>query len=294
MDYVTVFDISKQPFEWWWPAIGIAIFAIGIILIKFVSKRPSQKNAKIIGWVMVVLGPIFTIVVYNSQNSMWADWRSAYDRGAYSTVEGVVHDFKPMPYEGHQNECFWVKNQEFCYSDYVVQPGFRQSASHGGPIREGLPVRVAHYQGQILRLDVAVASLTPEAQREAFAKSKELEWQRRMLSDPVQGRLILGFLTAVLLMTLYYNLSWRRGLRHWLKREPPFSPLLELGFRAFILLCLITELIYLAHVITDTERSRKDFEVAGLIALVWLVIFAAFEFISGWQRRNKEPSAKPV
>jgi hypothetical protein len=243
---------------------------------------------------MVMFGPIFTIVVYNSQSSMWADWRSAYERGAYSTVEGVVHDFKPMPYEGHQDECFWVKNQKFCYSDYIVRPGFRQSTSHGGPIREGLPVRIDYYNGQILRLDVAAASLTPEVQREAFAKSKELEWQRRMLSDPVQGRLILGFLIAVLLMTLYFNLSWRQGLRHWLKREPPYSPLLELGFRAFLLLSFISELIYLAHVITDTERSRKDFEVAGLIALVWLAIFTAFEFISGWQRRNKEPSAKPV
>jgi hypothetical protein len=294
MNYVTIFDISKQRFEWWWPAIGLLILAIGIVCIKFVSKWPNQKNAKIIGWVMVVFGPIFTIVVYNSQSSMWADWRSAYERGAYSTVEGVVHDFKPMPYEGHQDECFWVKNQKFCYSDYIVRPGFRQSTSHGGPIREGLPVRIDYYNGQILRLDVAAASLTPEVQREAFAKSKELEWQRRMLSDPVQGRLILGFLIAVLLMTLYFNLSWRQGLRHWLKREPPYSPLLELGFRAFLLLSFISELIYLAHVITDTERSRKDFEVAGLIALVWLAIFTAFEFISGWQRRNKEPSAKPV
>jgi hypothetical protein len=138
MDYVTVFDISKQPFEWWWPAIGLLIFAIGIVCIKFASRRPGQINTKIAGWVMVVFGPIFAVVVYNSVSSMWADWRTAYDRGGYFTVEGVVHDFKPMPYEGHQDECFSVKNQQFCYSDYLVQPGFRQSASHGGPIREGI------------------------------------------------------------------------------------------------------------------------------------------------------------
>src|ERR1700692_2310924 len=122
---------------------------------------------------MVVFGPIFTIVVYNSQTSMGTDWRSVYGRGGYSTVEGVVHDFKPMPYEGHQDECFWVENQKFCYSDYVVQPGFRQSASHGGPIREGLPVRIAYYEGEILRLDIRADSIPSADERASYAKSEE-------------------------------------------------------------------------------------------------------------------------
>jgi hypothetical protein len=103
MNYVTVFDISRQQFEWWWPAIGLLILAVGILSIKFVSRWPGQNNAKIVGWCMVAFGPFFTYVVYNSQVSMWADWRSVYERGAYSTVEGIVRDFKPMPYEGHQD-----------------------------------------------------------------------------------------------------------------------------------------------------------------------------------------------
>jgi hypothetical protein len=46
MDYVTVFDIAEQPFERWWPAIGLAIFVIAIIHIKFVSEWPSQKTRR--------------------------------------------------------------------------------------------------------------------------------------------------------------------------------------------------------------------------------------------------------
>ena len=98
MPYVTVFDISKQPFEWWWPAIGLAMAAVGIF-IKLVSRWPSQKNAKIIGLVLVVMGIIFTRGLQqrnNSVSSMWADWRREYDQEAYSTVEGVVQDFRPM------------------------------------------------------------------------------------------------------------------------------------------------------------------------------------------------------
>jgi hypothetical protein len=152
--YITVFDISKQHFEWWWPAVGLLILALGIFFIKFIPKWSGQENAKAIGRVLVVLGPIFTVVVYYIHMFACTDMRSACERGMYSTAEAVVHDFQPMPYEGHQDECFSVENQKFCYSDYAPQPGFSQSASHGGPIREGLPVRVVYYEGQILRLDV--------------------------------------------------------------------------------------------------------------------------------------------
>src|SRR6266404_6119686 len=139
MPYVTVFDISQKPFEWWWSAIGIVIFGLGIILIKVVSRWPNQKHgklidAKLVGWVMVLFGPIWIVVVYNSTRSMWSELRSAYNTGQYSLVEGVIEDFQPMPYEGHQDECFRVKAEQFCYSDYASQSGFNQSASHGGPI----------------------------------------------------------------------------------------------------------------------------------------------------------------
>ena len=70
-------------------------------------------------------------------------------------VEGVVKNFRPMPYEGHQDECFSVQAQTFCYSDYVVTVGFNNSASHGGPIREGLRVRVSYIGNTIIRLEVA-------------------------------------------------------------------------------------------------------------------------------------------
>jgi hypothetical protein len=36
----------------------------------------------------------------------------------------------------------------FAYSDYVVTPGFNNTSSHGGPMREGLYVRI-HYTGSV-------------------------------------------------------------------------------------------------------------------------------------------------
>lgn len=295
MDYITVFDISRQQFEWWWPAIGLLILAIGIVCIKFVSRWPSQKNAKVIGWVMVVFGPIFTFVVYNSQVSMWADWRSAYDRGAYSTVEGVVHDFKPMPYEGHQDECFWVKNEKFCYSDYIVQPGFRQSASHGGPIREGLPVRIAYYEGQILRLDVRADSLTPEAVRAANARAEQAKWQERAMSEPNVDRMLLGFSFAAVVISFFWNLGWRHYVRYWIRRDPPYSALLELGFRAFFLLSFVGAVVHLFQLINEKRRGVGDFEKAALFGLIWIGIFGVYDLVMRRRLRakNQPPNTRP-
>ena len=70
-------------------------------------------------------------------------------------IEGTVSQFIPMPYTGHAMESFVVHGVRFAYSDYVITAGFNNTSSHGGPIREGLPVRIWYRGNEILRLDVA-------------------------------------------------------------------------------------------------------------------------------------------
>jgi hypothetical protein len=74
--------------------------------------------------------------------------------GQYSVIEGDVRRFVPMPWGGHALESFDVGDRHFSYSDFVATPGFRRTASHGGPIREGLHVRIAYVGNVILRLEI--------------------------------------------------------------------------------------------------------------------------------------------
>jgi hypothetical protein len=80
---------------------------------------------------------------------------SALREGRTFVVEGRVRDFVPMPWSGHAHECFRVAETTFCYSDFEVTPGFNNARSHGGPIREGLQVRIHHVDSVIARLEVA-------------------------------------------------------------------------------------------------------------------------------------------
>ena len=168
MPYTTVFEVTQKPYEWWSPAFGLIFIAIGIIFIRFGPQLDRWNNSrasafalkpKYLGWFFVIFASFWTSVAFGGTYSSYRECREAYRTGQYSVVEGVVEDFHPMPYTGHQDECFRVQKERFCYSDYSVSPAFNQSASHGGPIRAGLPVRIAYLEvsssnGQILRLEV--------------------------------------------------------------------------------------------------------------------------------------------
>jgi hypothetical protein len=80
--------------------------------------------------------------------------QKAYRLGRFSTVEGRVDDFRPMPRTGHSAECFRVQSQRFCYGDDIISAGFNNDSAHGGPIHADLPVRIAYVGDDILRLDV--------------------------------------------------------------------------------------------------------------------------------------------
>jgi hypothetical protein len=50
---------------------------------------------------------------------------------------------------------FRVGDVRFAYSDFRVSCGFNNTTSHGGPVREGLHVRIHYVEGIILKFEVA-------------------------------------------------------------------------------------------------------------------------------------------
>src|SRR5579864_5525043 len=151
-DYVTVFQISSGSAGFPFALLGLLPLIVGVVVIvgkwRFHWRRPNWLYAVCscaFGtiWIFLVSGPILT---------EGTDAFAAFRTGQYSLVEGTVKDFHPMPYEGHDEECFSVEVQRFCYSDYnAATPGFHNAASHGGPIRAGIHVRIAYLGPTILR-----------------------------------------------------------------------------------------------------------------------------------------------
>jgi len=141
-------------------AIGIIVVVAGLLVLSLlISHRIRKSLVGVVGLAFVGISLVVLGITVARQRYQTDDALKAFQTGQYSMVEGPVEHFDPMPFEGHKAECFSVQETRFCYSDYVLTPGFRNTASHGGPIRSGLLVRIAYTKtgshNTILRLEVA-------------------------------------------------------------------------------------------------------------------------------------------
>jgi len=83
--------------------------------------------------------------------AMWLGPQLA--QGRVDVVEGIVTvDFEAG---GGRTECIAVAARRFCYSDLSTDPGFNRTRPLGGPMRDGLQVRISSVGQTIVRLEVS-------------------------------------------------------------------------------------------------------------------------------------------
>jgi hypothetical protein len=177
--YRAYFDASAHGPIWWFPAVGLAFVAIGIVMFGLIRARggrywPFPMSGRFAGpyyrWFSIVwLGfaivwtTVASVGVFGDYIATWLD----ESQGHLAVVQGPVENFHPMPASGHDLERFTVSGVHFAYSDYVVTAGFNQTSSHGGPIREGLLVRISYRgpttDGEIVKLEIPCSQPTEAA-----------------------------------------------------------------------------------------------------------------------------------
>jgi hypothetical protein len=150
--YRTVFDISQKGFEW--QSYGIFLLVIGTAALLIWRARKSKSHVWKSGTILLTFGFVLFLGSLFKSVTRYLRLHHAYEKNEYSSVEGVIQDFQPIPSEGHQEECFSVKTQRFCYSN-VNTPGFNKTVSRGGLIKAGLHARIAYIGNDILRLEIA-------------------------------------------------------------------------------------------------------------------------------------------
>ena len=165
MSYAVVYDASQGGPDLVFPAIGVLFVVISSVIYRYRDRMPDHWRGprtaigrKRFAAVFLGFAVIWTVLATTVTLVTWRRDRRAVASGALPVVEGPVEDFHPMPYGGHDTERFRVGDVHFAYSDYVYGQGFNHTSSHGGPIHEGLHVRI-HYGGtpshaSILELEV--------------------------------------------------------------------------------------------------------------------------------------------
>ena len=153
VNYHTALDLAEAGYKsWGFASSGLLFVVLGILFVLGRRRLPGAK-----AWPFFFLGfaVLWTSSAFYSTYTEYENLRTTYEGGNAKVVEGNVSRFEPMPWSGHARERFCVDNQCFDYSDFNVTSGFNNTSSHGGPIRDGLRVRVTYVGDAIVKLEVA-------------------------------------------------------------------------------------------------------------------------------------------
>jgi len=129
--------IYQPTFYWPFAAGGLFLMAMALLLRNRIEEARRH-------WVYLVAGgaALWTIVAGASTYADHAQAANAIRTHAALVAEGRVTNFQPLSLFAHGEESFTVNGVRFAYSDAVVSGGFNRTSGRGGPMREGLPVRI--------------------------------------------------------------------------------------------------------------------------------------------------------
>jgi hypothetical protein len=158
-NFTLVFDVTEAGYrQWTFPAFGSIFVAIGIGLLIYQYFRQTEKGKTTRRWfpfAYLAFAVFWTVATFAGTFTDYLRLRNAVRDGRCEIVEGTITEFVPMPYEGGATEHFVVNGHCFKYSDFVVNAGFNNTQSHGGPLGEGKRVRICNVDGEIARLEIA-------------------------------------------------------------------------------------------------------------------------------------------
>lgn len=151
---IFVFDILSKSPAWGTLAVAVVAWLICTAVALFGTRGLLGSVSRVQACVVLAVAGAIAGAMY------WFDveqLRRARLRTEAEgiTVTGVVEEFRPEPFAGHApDEQFRVKSYLFHYSYYDETPFFNTTAAHGGPLRDGLSVRITAVGHQIARLEL--------------------------------------------------------------------------------------------------------------------------------------------
>jgi hypothetical protein len=158
--FVTLYDASQAGYNWLPAITGLFLVGGGILALcrpalfeKQFSNGRTVRPSKTFAWVFLLCAMAISIPM---NTVTWSRYQTAISRlrsEDFGIVQGRVENFVPEPLTGHAMESFSVGGKSFSYGQYVDTSGFHNSSSHGGPIKEGLYVRISYRGNVILKLE---------------------------------------------------------------------------------------------------------------------------------------------
>ena len=145
-----VYDIHQAGCRvWFFAPIGLAL-TIGSLI----AWRSGRATGSVQPAFPILFFAMLTVVSFVVTWGEYWHLLRARDHGEAQVLVGVVSAFEPAPtYRG--TERFRVADHEFSYSRFQTKQGFHRLSADGGPMAQGLCVRLQYIDDHILRLETA-------------------------------------------------------------------------------------------------------------------------------------------
>ena len=251
------------------PAMPIAAAVLGLVMVLWRGLGVPRFFA----WLWLSFALLMVALSYVAIVPVERSARRALESGDFKIVEGEVRNFRPMVRGSKEDESFEVGGAPFRYGDGKVSAGFEKTAWQGGPIREGLPVRITYRDKTILRLEVRADHMP--------AVAKHVEIARHEQNQALQKLPMLGGMVALTLIVLLWNLDWR----HYSRYAPFLS---ERVFRGFALLCFVSAAWSLMETAVKGMPKDHDYALDLAFGAVALGMFLVFDGFQRWRLRRRK------
>lgn len=253
-DLIVAFDLLEAGWkEWEFVLIGFVFLFIGLVghfgprLFPQVSKGvgqlvdPDGSQHRSFGWMpkcFIGFSSLWILGAFGMTYGGYRDLVEDYQTGNFEIAEGFVNNFVPMPKGGKPYESFTVDGVSFTYSDYNIVPGFNNTRSHGGPIEEGIFVRVYYIGNSIIRLEVEPAAMVGK-ERNRSVSLWEMPENKEPIDHPAAP--YMAFYLYVIQSYLVIAIATRliSGVRQERERSPELYAVAKNVFYQFLCLGLL-------------------------------------------------------
>lgn len=156
--YRLAFDAANVHYPLWRQTLPwLAGAAAGVALVRWPGLYGDAKRrfTRAVGVLLCIAGCGIALVLSTVNAQQRQRVVSALIERRCQILEGPVQHFRPGAADSHPPEEFDVAGQHFHYAPADQLYGFNQVVGAGGPVREGLQVRLCHIDGLIARLEIA-------------------------------------------------------------------------------------------------------------------------------------------
>ena len=156
--WVTVFDVASEPFRWGNAGEGLAALALVALgaAVSIALRRRGARGATLVMSLACGVAAFFVARTFDHRREH-LECVEASRGGGGRWVEGTVERFRPVVsvWQRPAWEEFEVGGERIRYPLIAQGCGFHRVLVEGGPIREGMQVRLLLWREQIRQLQIA-------------------------------------------------------------------------------------------------------------------------------------------